>query len=75
MAQCSTERRWRTDILDVQEDEATPVAIKTGTELKVLEPHEVKAGVAIEYIQAIDRAAGPRDIDPSTERVFILSKR
>ena len=41
----------------------------------MLEPHEVKARVVLEYAQALDLEEGPRDIDPSDDRVLILFNR
>ena len=58
-----------------RQDEPAIVATKTGVELKVLEPHEVKAGAVIEHTQAADLEEGPRDVDPNGERVFIWYKR
>ena len=52
-----------------------PTTIQTGIELKVLDEQDLKARAIIEYTQAIDRAEGPANFDPSEGVTFILSKK
>ena len=67
------QQRWRYPALAA--NKSLPTTIQTGTELKVLDEHDVKAGAVIAYSQATDKAEGPVTVDSSEERVFILSKK
>ena len=50
------------------------VAIRTGAELKALEPSDIKAGAVIEYTKATDDEEGPNVVGPDDERACILTK-
>ena len=67
------QQRWWYPVLAAKK--SLPTTIQTGTELQVLDEHDVKAGAVIEYSQAIDKAEGPVTVDPSEGRAFILSNK
>ena len=70
----SRRRRWWRFELLARQDAPVTVATKSGAELKVLGPYEVKDGAAIADTQGTDHQEGPKDVNQSEERVFILSK-
>ena len=69
-----TTRRWWADLLE-EEEEQRLTSLRSGAELRVVDPEEVVSGVTIEYSLATDQEEGPDEPDPAADRVFIITKK
>ena len=68
-------RRWWADLLEEEEEETRKVYLCSGAELRIMDAADVAAGVTIEYSLATDMEEGPGELDPASDRVFIISKK
>ena len=66
-------KRWWYPLTQAHSGE--PISTKTGADLKVLEPQDVKSGAVIEVTKATDAEEGPAEPDSTAERTFVLSKK
>ena len=72
-ADAPDQKRWWYPLTQPQSE--GPSSIRSGADLNVLEPHEVKSGAVIEVAKATDAEEGPPEPVPEEERSFILSKK
>ena len=71
----SGQRWWFVEQQKLHATTVATVAIDTGTELKVLDGLDVRAGVVVEIAHDTDHEEGPKLATEAEERVFVISKR
>ena len=71
----SGQRWWFAEQQKLHATTVATVAIDTGTELKVLDGLDARAGVVVEIAHATDHEEGPKLATEAEERVFVISKK